>query len=80
MATRRKRRFPVVSDLERATILAALRDEECPAGGNPFLHLDPFAGVDGRARTLSVFRSLPPAERRALILRRRAERSGGIEW
>jgi hypothetical protein len=29
----------LMSDVDRRTILAGLRDEPCPEGGNPFLHL-----------------------------------------
>jgi hypothetical protein len=45
---RYRRPDETMSDVDYRTILAGLRGEDCPSGGNPFLHLHArFRDVDG---------------------------------
>ena len=70
------------ADPDRAAIVAGLREEECPAGSNPFVHWAARC-VRGPAYPLwdrieAVFRSLPREHRREIVRGRRARR-GAVE-
>ena len=64
-----KRRADAMSELDFATIRAALMEEECPKGGNPFLHLS-IVPLDSRhppdPLLLQVFEALSAKERAAV--------------